>query len=77
MIGDVLRRQNKKLEAISHMEHARDQAATASQATHGHILQLLAYTYADTGRETEFAEKTRKRPAERRAKSRRIERCHL
>src|SRR5713101_6254462 len=37
------------------MEHARDQAATAaSQATRGHILQLLAYTYADTGRETEF-----------------------
>src|SRR5207244_4737734 len=45
---------NKKLKAISHMEHARDQAAAASQATRGHILQLLAYTYADIGRETEF-----------------------
>jgi transcriptional regulator with XRE-family HTH domain len=54
LIGDVLRRQNKKLEAISHMEYARDQATTASQATRGHILQLLAYTYADTSREMEF-----------------------
>src|SRR3989442_183067 len=54
LIGDVLRRQNKKLEAISHMEYARNQATAASQATRGHILQLLAYTYADTSREMEF-----------------------
>ncbi len=54
LIGDVLRRQNNKLEAISHMEHARDQATAVSQATRGHILQLLGYTYADTGHEMEF-----------------------
>jgi transcriptional regulator with XRE-family HTH domain len=54
MIGDVLRRQNKKMEAISHMENARDNSVSTSSATHGHILQFLAYTYADTGNETAF-----------------------
>lgn len=54
LIGDVLRRQNKKTEAIRNMENARDKAANATSATQGHILQLLAYTYADTGNETAF-----------------------
>ena len=54
MIGDVLRRQNKKIEAISHMENARDQSVSLSSVTHGHILQFLAYTYADTGNEAAF-----------------------
>ena len=54
LIGDVLRRQNEKQQAISRMEHARDQAINASRATQGHVLQLLAYTYADTGNEPAF-----------------------
>ena len=54
LIGDVLRRQNEKQQAISHMEHARDQGIHASRATQGHVLQLLAYTYADTGNEPAF-----------------------
>jgi len=54
LIGDVLRRQNEKQQAISRMENARDQAIHASRATQGHVLQLLAYTYADTGNEPAF-----------------------
>ena len=54
LIGDVLRRQNKKQEAIRYMEDARDKATKATSATQGHILQLLAYTYADTGNEPAF-----------------------
>lgn len=56
LIGDVLRRKERKIEAISHMELAREQATQyqAERATKGHILQLLAYTLADTGNEQEF-----------------------
>ncbi len=57
LIGDVLRRQNDKTGALSRMELARDQAVKAkgvTSATRGHILQLLAYTYGDTGNEAEF-----------------------
>lgn len=36
------------------MENARDQANHANQTTQGHILQVLAYTYADTGNEAAF-----------------------
>jgi len=54
LIGDVLRRKDDKIAAISHMELARNQASTAERATRGHILQLLAYTYADTGHANEF-----------------------
>ena len=42
------------LEALHHMEHARDVASRASYATRGHILQLLAYAYGDTGQEAAF-----------------------
>lgn len=54
LIGDVLRRQNDQAGALKHMEQARDAASKASNATRGHILQLLAYTYGDTGQETAF-----------------------
>src|SRR5579883_150713 len=54
LIGDVLRRQNDKTGAISSMEQARDQGEHAAPATRGHVLQLLAYTYADTGNENAF-----------------------
>lgn len=54
LIGDVLRRKGQKIEAISRMELARDQAMHAERATRGHILQLLAYTQADTGNAHEF-----------------------
>jgi|GEM_PF-1348643 len=54
LMGDVLRRQGEKGKAISYMETARDQSGQLSRAAHGHILQLLAYTYADTGHESEF-----------------------
>lgn len=54
LIGDVLRRQGNKQQAMSYMENARDQALAATEATRGHILQLLAYTYADTGNEAAF-----------------------
>ena len=54
LIGDVLRRQNDQAGALKYMEHARDSASTASNTTRGHILQLLAYTYGDTGQEAAF-----------------------
>ena len=54
LMGDVLRQQNDKATALSHMENARDRAAHADRATVGHILQLLAYTYGDIGNETAF-----------------------
>jgi transcriptional regulator with XRE-family HTH domain len=54
LMGEVLRRQNDKATAISYMEDARDQAAQANQATLGHILQLLAYTYSDIANESAF-----------------------
>jgi tetratricopeptide (TPR) repeat protein len=54
LMGDVLRRQNDKATALSYMENARDRAAHADQATLGHILQLLAYTYGDISNETAF-----------------------
>ena len=54
LIGDVFRQQNDKAVAIRYMENARDQASNADQATVGHILQLLAYTYGDIGNETAF-----------------------
>lgn len=54
LIGDVLRRQNDKMGAISSMEQARNQAGRAAPATRGHVLQLLAYTYADTGNADAF-----------------------
>lgn len=54
LIGDVLRRKDEKTAAISRMELARSQASQASRATRGHILQLLAYTHADTGHEHDF-----------------------
>lgn len=54
LIGDVLRRQNDQAGALKYMEHARDSASPASNTTRGHILQLLAYTYGDTGQEAAF-----------------------
>jgi transcriptional regulator with XRE-family HTH domain len=54
LTGDVLRRQNDQSGALQHMEHARDVASHASHTTRGHILQLLAYTYGDTGQEAAF-----------------------
>jgi transcriptional regulator with XRE-family HTH domain len=54
LIGDVLRRQNDHARALKYMENARDLASNASNTTRGHILQLLAYTYGDTGQEAAF-----------------------
>jgi len=54
LVGDVLRRQNDKSGALRNMESARDRASSASNVTLGHILQLLAYTYGDTGQEEAF-----------------------
>jgi transcriptional regulator with XRE-family HTH domain len=54
LTGDVLRRQNDQSGALQHMEHARDVASRASHTTRGHILQLHAYTYGDTGQELAF-----------------------
>jgi transcriptional regulator with XRE-family HTH domain len=54
LLGDVLRRQNNQAGALKYMENARDLASNASNTTRGHILQLLAYTYGDTGQEAEF-----------------------
>jgi transcriptional regulator with XRE-family HTH domain len=54
LMGDVLRCQKDQSRALSHMERARDLAASASNATRGHILQLLAYTYGDNGQEAAF-----------------------
>ncbi len=54
LVGDVLRRQKDQSEALSHMENARDLAVGASNTTRGHILQLLAYAYGDTGQEAAF-----------------------
>ncbi len=54
LMGDTLRRQGEKLKAISYMQNAHEMAYNARPATQGHILQLLAYTYADTGNEPDF-----------------------
>ena len=54
LMGDVLRQQNDQSKALKYMENARDLASNASNATRGHILQLLAYAYGDTGQETAF-----------------------
>jgi hypothetical protein len=54
LMGDVLRQQHDQSGALAHMEQAREVAAHASKATRGHILQLLAYTYGDTGQEAAF-----------------------
>ena len=54
LIGDVLRRQNRKQDALRHMEEARDQAAHAARSTQGYVLQMLAYTYGDTDNEAAF-----------------------
>lgn len=54
LMGDVLRRQNDQSGALNHMENARDLASRASNTTRGHILQLLAYAYGDTGQEAAF-----------------------
>ena len=54
LMGDTLRRQGEKRKAISYMENAHDQASEVSSAVQGHILQLLAYTYADTGNKADF-----------------------
>jgi tetratricopeptide (TPR) repeat protein len=54
LMGEVLRQQHDQSGALAHMEQAREVAAHASKATRGHILQLLAYTYGDTGQEAAF-----------------------
>lgn len=54
LMGEVLRRQNNQSNALSSMEQARELAINASPSTRGHILQMLAYTYGDTGQETAF-----------------------
>lgn len=54
LIGDVLRQQNNEQEALRHMENARELASRGSKATQGHIRQLLAYTYGDSGQEAAF-----------------------
>src|SRR5579875_3173601 len=54
LMGDTMRRQGEKLKAISYMQSAHGMAIYAAKATQGHILQLLAYTYADTGNEADF-----------------------
>src|SRR5258708_36126416 len=54
LLGDVLRQQHDQSGALSHMEQAREVGAHASKATRGHILQVLAYTYGDTGQEAAF-----------------------
>lgn len=53
LIGDV-RRQDNKEKAIRIIEEALAQATNARKATRSNILQLLAFTYADTGRSSEF-----------------------
>jgi transcriptional regulator with XRE-family HTH domain len=54
LVGDVLRQQNDQIRALSHMERARDLVPNNSNATRGHILQLLAYAYGDTKQEEAF-----------------------
>jgi transcriptional regulator with XRE-family HTH domain len=54
LVGEVLRRQKDEAGALAHMENARSQASGASKTTRGHILQLLAYAYGDTGQEVAF-----------------------
>ena len=54
LVGEVLRRQNDQSGALNYMENARELATNASKSTRGHILQLLAYTYGDTGQAAAF-----------------------
>lgn len=54
VIGDTYRRKGQKGQAIALLEEAQAQAQQTSQANQGHILQLLGYTYSDTGNESAF-----------------------
>ena len=54
LIGEVLRRQKNQSQALSHMERAREKASHISNTARGHILQLLEYTYGETGQEAAF-----------------------
>lgn len=54
LLGEVLRQQKDQTAALSHMQQAKELASHASNTTQGHILQLLAYTYGDTGQEIAF-----------------------
>jgi transcriptional regulator with XRE-family HTH domain len=53
LIGDA-RRQDDKEKATRIIEEALVQATNAQKTTRGNILQLLAFTYADTGHPSEF-----------------------
>ncbi|WP_201380190.1 tetratricopeptide repeat protein [Ktedonobacter sp. SOSP1-85] len=54
LIGEVLRRQKNQSQALSHMERAKEKAPRLSNTARGHILQLLAYAYGETGQEAAF-----------------------
>lgn len=53
-LGDGYRRKGEKATAQTLMEQALARAQQGDRATHGYVLQMLAYTYADAGNEAAF-----------------------
>jgi hypothetical protein len=53
-LGDGYRRKGDKTTALALMEQALAHAQQGDRATKGYVLQMLAYTYADTGDEADF-----------------------
>ncbi len=53
-LGDAYRRKGDKTTAIALIETALDTSQQIQRATHGYVLEMLAYTHADVGHESEF-----------------------
>jgi tetratricopeptide (TPR) repeat protein len=53
-LGDGYRRKGDKDTALALMEGALANARAVSKATHGYVLEMLAYTHADAGQEAAF-----------------------
>lgn len=53
-LGDAYRRKGDKEIAIELMETALQRTQNAERATRGYVLEILAYTYADTNNEQAF-----------------------
>jgi hypothetical protein len=53
-LGDAYRRKGDKDTALALMETALADSERAERATRGYVLEMIAYTYADTGNEAAF-----------------------
>jgi tetratricopeptide (TPR) repeat protein len=54
-LGDAYRRKGDKETALVLMQSALERSTRAERATRGYVLEMIAYTYADSGDEPAFA----------------------